>query len=192
MTLSSPKMYGPKGAGGLYIRRGTAIEPIIFGGGQQFNIRSGTENVPGVIGFGEAFKIARNNIKKGSGHLANLRNRLELGILKNIDGVTINGNREKRLPNFTNASILGIDSETLILHLDNKGIVVNSGSACDSQSSEPSYILKAFGLSDERINSSLRFTLGRNTTKKDVDYVVKTLPLIVKRLKDPSSPKKIY
>lgn len=182
MTLSSPKIYGPKGMGGLYIRHETVIQPIILGGGQQFNIRSGTENVPGIVGFGEAFKIARGNTEKEQKRLASLRDRLELRVLKNIERATINGNQENRLPNFTNISIPDTDGETLILRLDNIGIVVNTGSACNSQNSEPSYILKAFGLPDNRINGSLRFTLGRHTTRKDVDYVIKTLPSIVKRL----------
>lgn len=191
MTLSAPKIYGPKGTGGLYLRHKIAIEPLIYGGGQQHNIRPGTENVPGIVGFGEAIEIALKDKSKEQTRLEKLRNKLEVGILEKIDKVFVNGNQSGRLPNFSNLSILGVDGETLLLYLDAQGIIVNTGSACNSRTSEPSYILGAFGRSDEYIRGSIRFTLGRKTTGKDVDYVLKNLPPIVKKLRGMSSPKKL-
>jgi len=183
MTLSAQKIYGPKGIGGLYIRRGTAVQPIIYGGGQQFNIRSGTENVPGIVGFGEAMELALKERGRESVRISILRDKLQKGILSKIDKVLVNGSEKKRLPNFTNLSILDIEGEAMLLYLDNKGIIVNTGSACNSQSLEPSYILQAFGRPYEYIHGSLRFTLGRYTTKKDIDYVARYLPGIVKKLR---------
>src|SRR3989344_5136247 len=121
--------------------------------------------------------------KKESKRLSILRDKLQEGILKKVDRVLVNGNQEKRLPNFLNVSILDIEGEAMLLYLDNKGIIVNTGSACNSQSLEPSYILQAFGRPYEYIHGSLRFTLGRYTTKKDIDYVVRYLPGIVKKLR---------
>ena len=159
MTLSAQKIYGPKGVGGLYIRRGTTLQPLIYGGGQQFNVRSGTENVPGIVGFGEAMELTVKEGKKEAKRLSILRDKLQEGILKKVDRVLVNGNQEKRLPNFLNVSILDIEGEAMLLYLDNKGIIVNTGSACNSQSLEPSYILQAFGRPYEYIHGSLRFTL---------------------------------
>ena len=183
MTLSAQKIYGPKGVGGLYIRRGTAIQPIIYGGGQQHNIRAGTENVPGIVGFGEAMRIARKDKSKEWARLEKLRDKLENGIIERVDKVLVNGNQAKRLPNFTNLSILDIEGEAMLLYLDARGIIVNTGSACNSQTLEPSYILTAFGRPYEYIHGSLRFTLGRKTTEEDVAYVFKNLPPIVKKLR---------
>ena len=183
MTLSAQKIYGPKGIGGIYIKRGTPIQPIIYGGGQQFSMRAGTENVPGIIGFGEAMELAAKEGKKEAKRLAVLRDKLQEGILRKVDKVLVNGNQEERLPNFLNISILDIEGEAMLLYLDNKGIIANTGSACNSQTLEPSYILQAFGRPYEYIHGSLRFTLGRHTKEKDVDYTVKTLPIIVKKLR---------
>ncbi|MDP1688852.1 MAG: cysteine desulfurase family protein [bacterium] len=183
LTLSSQKIYGPKGVGGLYIRKGTPIKPIIYGGGQQNNIRSGTENMPGIVGFGAAMEIAEKEKVKESARLKKMRDKLESKIIKTIDKVLVNGNIDSRLPNYSNISILDIEGEAMLLYLDNKGIIINTGSACNSQSLEPSYVLVAFGRPYEYIHGSLRFTLGRFTSSQDVNYVIKNLPPIVKKLR---------
>ncbi|MFA6295040.1 MAG: cysteine desulfurase family protein [Candidatus Paceibacterota bacterium] len=186
LTLSAHKMGGPKGIGGLYIKRGTNIEPIIYGGGQQGHLRSGTENVPAIAGFGVAFGEAspRGRFSKiATGKASKLRDRLERGIFKLIPKVRLNGHKTKRLPNFLNVSILDIEGEALLLHLDELGIIVNTGSACNAENLKPSYVLTAMGNPYEFVHGSIRFTLGENNTIKDVDYVLKHLPNIVKKLR---------
>lgn len=196
LTLSSPKIYGPKGMAGLYVRRGTNIQPLIYGGGQQGNLRSGTENVPGIVGFGEAMEMARKKKTSEAARLGKLRDKLEKGVTVKIDRVLINGNKQARLPNFSNISILDVEGEAMILYLDKEGIIANTGSACNSQTLEPSYVLSAFGLPYEYIHGSLRFTLGRQTTEKNIDYLLKKLPPLVKKLRkisplklNPAEPK---
>jgi cysteine desulfurase len=183
MTISSHKLYGPKGIGGLYVRRGVAIEPIIYGGGQQRNLRSGTENVPAIVGFGEAVVLAQKSRKTESARVKKLRDKLEKGIFKSIPKVVLNGHPTQRLPNFLNISILDIEGEALLLYLDEKGIFVNTGSACNSESLEPSHVLTALGNPYEYIHGSIRFTLGRGTTAGDIDYVLHELPPIVAKLR---------
>ncbi|MEK7501338.1 MAG: cysteine desulfurase family protein, partial [Patescibacteria group bacterium] len=139
MTLSAHKLGGPKGIGGLYIRRGTKIDPIIHGGGQQGRLRSGTENVPGIVGFAEAMRLNNKHKKVQSTRIKKMRDILEKGIFKSISKVVFNGHPIKRLPNYLNISILDIEGEAMLLHLDELGIMVNTGSACNSQSLEPSY-----------------------------------------------------
>ncbi|MDI6734108.1 MAG: cysteine desulfurase family protein [Patescibacteria group bacterium] len=183
MTLSAHKAYGPKGIGGLYIRRGINIKPIIYGGGQQGNLRSGTENIPGIVGFGEAFFLANKNKKKEFLRIKKLRDKLERGIFQKIPKVILNGHPKKRLPNFLNISILDIEGEALILYLDRLSIMVSTGSACNSESLEPSYILSALRRPYEFIHGSLRFTLGKYTKDSDINYVLKKLPAVVKKLR---------
>jgi cysteine desulfurase len=183
LTLSAHKMGGPKGIGGLYIRRGTSIEPIIYGGGQQGRLRSGTENVPAIVGFGEAISLNARNKKLGGARIAKLRDRLERGIFRLITKVRLNGHHAKRLPNFLNVSILDIEGEALLLHLDELGIIVNTGSACNAENLKPSYVLRALGNPYEFVHGSIRFTLGETNTIEDVDRVLKYLPDIVKRLR---------
>ncbi len=183
MTLSGHKIYGPKGIGGLYMRRGVNIQPIIYGGGQQARLRSGTENVPGIVGFAEALSLAQKNKKTESSRLRKLRDKLEKGIFKIIPKVVLNGHPTKRLPNFLNISILDIEGEALLLYLDEKGIAVGTGSACNSESLEPSYVLTALGRPYEYIHGSLRFTLGKYTKISDINYVLKILPEIVIKLR---------
>ena len=184
LTLSAHKMYGPKGIGGLFVRKGTNITPIIFGGGQQNALRSGTENVPGIVGFAEAVKMNMKNREKEIIRISRLRDRLERGIMKKIPKVVLNGHPKKRLANFLNISILDIEGEALLLHLDELGIMVNTGSACNSQTLEPSYVLTALGNPYEFVHGSIRFTLGKQTTTASVDYVLKNLPKIVKLLRN--------
>jgi cysteine desulfurase len=183
LTLNGSKIYGPKGTGILYIKAGTRIEPIIFGGGQEWWKRSGTENTPGIVGLAEALKIAQKNRKKESQREKKLRDYFIKEILKNISKVVLNGHPQKRLPNNINISILDIEGEAMLLWLDKYGIFVSTGSACDSQSLEPSHVILALSRPYEYANGNLRFTLGRKTTKKDIDYVLRVLPKIVKELR---------
>ena len=196
MTLSAHKIYGPKGIGGLYVRRGTKINPIIYGGGQQNSLRSGTENVPGIIGFAKALSLNEKNKKKEFVRIKKLRDALEKGIFSphrrvaeeaTISKVILNSHPTKRLPNFLNISILDVEGEAMLLYLDELGIMVSTGSACNSQNLEPSYILAALGNSYEHIHGSLRFTLGKGNTMTDVKYVLKHLPIVVKKLRSISS-----
>jgi cysteine desulfurase len=183
MTLSAHKLYGPKGIGGLYVRRGVKIKPVIYGGGQQDRLRSGTENVPAIVGFGEAVALVQKHRKTETARVKKLRDALEKGIFKKIPKVVLNGHPIKRLPNFLNISILDIEGEALLLYLDELGIVVNTGSACNSQSLEPSYVLMALGNPYEYVHGSVRFTLGKGTTATAVNYVLKHLPEVVARLR---------
>ena len=183
MTLSAHKLYGPKGIGGLYVRRGVAISPIIFGGGQQGRLRSGTENVPAIVGFGEAVALASKNRVVESSRVKKLRDKLEVGIFKSIPKVILNGHPTKRLQNFLNISILDIEGEALLLYMDDKGIFANTGSACNSESLEPSYILMALGNPYEYVHGSIRFTFGKKTTMSDVNYVLRELPKIAVKLR---------
>ncbi len=183
MTVSSHKLYGPKGIGGLYVRKGVKIKPLIFGGGQQNNMRSGTENVPSIIGFAEALALAEKNKNKECSRVEKMRNELERGIFKLIPKVVLNGHPQKRLPNFLNVSVLDIEGEAALLYLDQKGICASTGSACDSQTLEPSHVILALGRPYEYAHGSLRFTLGKYTTQKSVQYLLKHLPPIVDRLR---------
>jgi cysteine desulfurase len=183
MTLSAHKLRGPKGVGGLYVRRGVKLLPIIYGGGQQGKLRSGTENVPAIVGFGKAVELNEAYKKQGVIHVKKLRNALQAGIFKSIKKVVLNGHPTKRLPNFLNISILDIEGESLLLELDEHGIMINTGSACNSESLEPSYVLTALGNPYEFVHGSIRFTLGAETTMSDVNYVLKRLSTIVNRLR---------
>jgi len=187
MTLNGSKMYGPKGVGVLYKRRNVSIEPIIYGGGQEMRLRSGTENVPGIIGLAKAFELAQEHKEKENNRLIELRNYFWERLQKEISKVRLNGaelgDETKRLPNNLNVSILDIEGEALLLYLDEYGIVCSTGSACTSSSLDPSHVLLAIGLPYEYAHGSLRFTLGKRTTKDDVDYVMTYLPAIVKRLR---------
>jgi len=183
LTFNGSKIYGPKGTGVLYIRTGCKVEPIIFGGGQEGGKRSGTENTPGIVGLAEALKIAQKNRIKESQRENKLRDYFIKEVSKNILKVVLNGHPQKRLPNNVNISILDIEGEAMLLWLDKYGIFVSTGSACDSQSLEPSHVILALGRPYEYANGNLRFTLGRETTKKDIDYVLKVLPKIVKDLR---------
>ena len=184
MTLSSHKIYGPKGVGALFIRKGTPISPLIHGGGQEFGIRSGTENVAGIVGFGEAiFQISSPQVQKTKYKIQKLRDRLIDGVLKIIPEARLNGSKDRRLPNNANFLFPGVDSQTLLIALDQEGIAVSSGSACSMRTIEPSHVLIALGLSPKEARSSLRVTLGRYTTQKEIDTFLKILPRVIKRIK---------
>ena len=186
MSIYASKIYGPKGVGVLYKRKHVEIEPIIWGGGQEFGLRAGTENVASIVGMAEALKIAQKNKEKENARIAKLRNDLWNKIETVIPDVQLNGpsldSPELRLPNNLNIFIPGIDSQTLLLYLDAYGIMCSTGSACDGTAVEGSYVLNACGLSKEASRSSVRFTLGKYTTKKDIEYVMRYLPTIVKVL----------
>lgn len=182
LTASSHKIYGPKGVGCLFIREGVKIEPLLHGGGHEFGLRSSTVNVAGIVGFAEAAEIARKEMKKESNRLNKLRKRLEKGVLK-IEKSHLNGHPEKRLPNISNFWFDFIEGEALIMYLDQKGIAASTGSACSSESLEPSHVLLAIGLKPHQAHGSLRLSTGRFTKEKEIDYVLKVLPKVVEKLR---------
>jgi len=182
LTLSAHKIYGPKGVGVLYVKKGTPVEPIIFGGHQENGLRPGTENVAGIVGFGAA-AAAISNLKSQIANIAKLRDKLSNGILKNIPGTALNGSRENRLPNNANISFQGVEGESILMALDQKGIAVSTGSACASGSLEPSHVLMALHNSPIKAHGSIRFTLGRYTTASEIDYVLKVLPEVIEKLR---------
>ena len=181
LSVSAHKIYGPKGVGALYLRKGTAIEPQLHGGGHERNIRSSTENVPGIVGFGKASELARERLPNES-NLTALRDSLIKGVLE-IEDSYLNGHPTKRLPNNANFRFSFIEGESMILNLDMKGVAASTGSACSSTSLEPSHVLMAIGLRPEEAHGSLRLTLGRENTQEDIDYVISVLPDIVNKLR---------
>jgi cysteine desulfurase len=181
LSLSAHKIYGPKGVGALYIRKGTILEPMLHGGGHERNIRPGTENVPGIVGFGKAAELAREHLPEEE-KLAGLRDSLIRGILE-IEDSYLNGHPKERLPNNANFRFSFIEGESMVLTLDMNGIAASTGSACSSTSLEPSHVLMALGLKPEEAHGSLRLTLGTGNTQEDVDYVVSVLPGIVGKLR---------
>lgn len=182
-VISSSKIYGPKGVAALYIRRGTRLRPIYFGGGQEGNIRSGTENVPGIVGFARALEIAEEMKEMENQRLTELRDYFIQRLTTEIPKTILNGHATKRLPNNVNVSILDIEGEASVLYLDASGISISTGSACTSLTLDPSHVILALGRPYEHAHSSLRFSLGRATTKNDIDYVMTILPKVITRLR---------
>lgn len=183
LSISGHKFYGPKGVGALYIRKGTKITPLIHGGDQEHRRRASTENVPSIIGLGKAVEIAGKVMKNEAIRQTKLRDEFIRTILDNIDDARLNGHPSLRLPNNVNISFEGIEGESILLNLDMEGIAASTGSACSSSSLEPSHVLLSIGLSHEFAHGSVRFSIGKHTTKDDLDYVVKVLPGIVKKLR---------
>jgi cysteine desulfurase len=183
LSMSAHKLYGTKGVGALYIRKGVKITTFMHGGGQEKGRRSGTENVPGIVGFGKAAEIARAEMEAEAGRLTILRDKLIHGILASIPDTHLNGHPAQRLPNNVNISVDYVEGEGMCLYLDFKGICISTGSACSSGSLAPSHVLMALGLKHEQAHGSLRFTLGKWTTEADIDTVLDTLPGIVTRLR---------
>ena len=181
MTLNSGKIYGPEGVGCLYVRRGVNLSPLIYGGGQERGIRNGTENVKGIVGFADALALCVKLREKESARLTKLRDYFIDRLLK-LPGVVLNGSRKSRLPNNVNVSFIGADSESVVLNLDAQGVYVSSGSACSTHTKDSSYVVQALGYQPEAARSAVRFTLDRATTKRDLDYVLKILPAILKRV----------
>ena len=183
LSLSSHKLYGPKGIGALYIKKGVRLEPIIHGGGHERGLRPGTENVPAIVGLGKACEISEKNLDKDMEHLKKLRDKLIDSVLEQNEEAYLNGHRTQRLPGNVNFRFTGIEGESLILHLDSKGIAASTGSACSSIKLEPSAVLMAIGLKEVEAHGSLRLTLGRENTEEDVDYTIKTIKEVVDTLR---------
>lgn len=182
LTASSHKIYGPKGAAFLFVREGTRIEPILHGGGQESGLRSSTVNVPAVVGFAEACRLAKREMKKEAGRQRKLRDKLIKNILK-IKGSHLNGHPRERLPNNANFWFESVEGEAIVIRLDLLGIAASTGSACSSVKLEPSHILLAIGLNSQEAHGSLRISLGRWTTEKEINYLLEVLPGIIKRLR---------
>lgn len=186
LTISGHKLYGPKGVGALFIKRGTRLVPIIHGGHQERNRRGGTENVPGIVAMGKAAEIAMRDMDKETEHLQTLKERLEKGMIEKIPHIKVNGHPDKRLPNTSNISFEFVEGESLLLNLDMKGIAASSGSACTSGSLEPSHVLVSMGLSHELSHGSVRFSLGKSNTVEEIDYLLEIMPPIVERMRSMS------
>ncbi len=183
LSVSAHKLYGPKGVGALYVRKGTKLSQFMHGGGQERHRRASTENVAGIIGLAKAVELAKVGLDEEVTRLTYLRDRMIDGIMNNIEKVHLNGDREKRLPNNINICFEAVEGESLLLALDGQGIEVSSGSACSSGSSEPSHVLTAIGLAPEIAFGSLRLTLGKGTTQAEVDFVLETLPKVISNLR---------
>jgi cysteine desulfurase len=182
-SFAAHKVGGPKGSGALYVRRKTALEPVLHGGGQERDLRSGTPNVAGIVGMAVAAEIAAGEVPEEAARLSQLRDHLQEGILAAIGGVKVNGAGAARVPGTVNVCIDGVEGESLLLMLDARGIAASSGSACTSGSLEPSHVLMAMGVRPELAHGSLRLSLGRATTAEDVDAVLEVLPPVVERLR---------
>jgi len=184
MTMAAHKMHGPKGNGALYVRKGIKLTPVIHGGGQEFGLRSGTENTAGIVGFGKAAELAASRLAAREYEKEKkLRDKLIDGVLARIPEVMLTGHRQDRLPFHTSFCVKYIEGEGMLLLLDAAGIGASSGSACTSGSLEPSYVLLALGLDHTTAHGSLRMTLSKDTTEDDIDYVLEKLPPIVERLR---------
>jgi len=183
LSISAHKLYGPKGVGALYIRKGTELTALLHGGEQEKRRRAGTENVPGIVGLGKAAEIASQEMAEEAARLNQLRDKLIQGLTSRIDHIRLNGHLIKRLPNNINISVDFVEGESMLLHLDTEGIYASTGSACSSGSLEPSHVLLAIGLPHERAHGSLRFTLGKWTADEDIERVLAVLPEIVARLR---------
>ena len=183
LSLSGHKFHGPKGVGALYIRKGTRIHNLIEGGAQERGLRAGTENVPGVVGMGEALSLAVTELPEYAAHVSALRDRLIQGILSAVPDARLNGHPTLRLPGNAHFSFPGVESESLLMRLDLAGIACSGGSACTSGSLEPSHVLSAMGLSPDLGRSSVRFSLGRDNTAEEIDRVLTVLPPIVEDLR---------
>jgi len=184
LSLSSHKIHGPKGAGALYVRKGTRLAKILYGGHHERDRRAGTENVPGIVGLGAAAELARVNLDKRVNLMRELRDYLEREVISRFSGVRINGDVEHRVSNISNISFDAIDGESLLIALDLKGVAVSTGSACASGSLEPSHVLQALGLSRDEVRGSLRFSLSAFTTRDEIDYAVSVVAETITRLRE--------
>jgi cysteine desulfurase len=183
-SISAHKIHGPKGVGALFVKKGTILKPLLTGGGHERNRRSGTENVPGLVGFGEAARLARQDLTTEMPRVRQLRDRLENELKSRIEFIQVNGEIAPRLPNTSNIMVDYAEGEGLVISLDLKGVAVSTGSACSSGSLEPSHVLTAIGKTPDEAHGSLRFSLSSMTTDEDIDYVINVLPGIVERLRE--------
>ncbi|MFH0888842.1 MAG: cysteine desulfurase NifS [Planctomycetota bacterium] len=186
LSMSAHKIYGPKGVGVLYIRKGTKIIPLQYGGHHEFRRRAGTENTAGIIGCTKALELVYADMESTNKRMTELRNRLQGFISGNIPEIKINGHLEKRLPHLLNVSFKYVEGESILLNLDSYGICVSSGSACTSESLEPSHVLSAMGVPTEITHGSIRFSLGRETAKEEIDFTGETLVKVIQRLREMS------
>jgi cysteine desulfurase len=184
LSASAHKIYGPKGVGLLYIRRGVPFSPVLFGGGQERNRRPGTENVPGIVGFARAVEICAENMEEERQRMETLREYFLDTVQQHIPDVQLNGHPEQRLPHVLNLSFPGCSSDTLLLNLDMAGIAVSGGSACSSGTIRESHVLKAMGIPQWRTRSAIRFSMGRDTTREAIDRTVTVLQEIVQRIRE--------
>jgi cysteine desulfurase len=189
LSISAHKLYGPKGAGVLYIRKGVKIEPLFHGGGHENGMRPGTENVPGIVGLGKACQLAEEKLERNRAYITQLRERLIRGVLEGIDDVQLNGHPLKRLPGNVHFSFKNVRGEPLTFLLDANGVDASTGSACSTKKVEPSHVLLAMGLDEEDANGSLRVTLGNENTSEDIDLAIKTIKEAVEKLRTPASVK---
>lgn len=185
LAISGHKIHAPKGVGALYVRKGTPIWPLLYGGRHERGRRAGTENVAAIVGLGRAAELAGTWLSDGKAqHMAALRDRLESGILSQVEDVTVNGDGAERVPNTTNLSFEGVEGEALVIALDLKGLAVSTGAACSSGAIEPSHVLTAMGLAPDRARGSLRLSLGKQTTEADIDFALALLPETVAKLRE--------
>lgn len=192
LTLSSNDLYGPRGVGALYVKRGTKLNPLLYGGGQERGFRSGTENTPGIVGMGKAAELAETEMRAEGKRLTELRDKFIKGLLE-VPSSFLNGHPVQRLPNNVAVRYSFVEGESMLLNLDMAGVAASSGSACTAKTLEPSHVLRAIGLKHEEAHGSLLFTLGKQNTEEEVDYVIGLLPDIVKRLRamSPLTPKEL-
>jgi cysteine desulfurase len=183
LSISAHKLYGPKGVGALYIRKGTRMENILQGGGHERGLRSGTENVSGIVGLGRAAELSQETMPQEAERLSRLRDKLAGLVLEKVKDAWINGTMTRRLPSNLNFGFKYVEGESLLLFLDSKGIAVSTGSACSSHKLEPSHVLRALGLSPEECHGSLRITMGRSNTEEDADYVAQSIAEAVERFR---------
>lgn len=192
LSLSSHKINGPKGVGALYIKKGIQIDPFILGGGQENGLRSGTENVASIVGFGKACQLAKENMESNISNFTSLRDSLVSKITKQISHVTFNGHKEKRIPNNAHFTFLGVNGEDLIIKLDENGIAASTGSACSVRVQKASHVLKAMGFDHEQITGSLRLTVGISNNESEIEKTVEILKKVVKELREFSPYKEKY
>ena len=192
LSISSHKLYGPKGVGALYIKKGIDIDPVILGGGQEHGLRSGTENVANIVGFGKACEIAKNNLSENISHMKKLQEILVDKVSKEIPKVTLNGSTQFRLPNNTHFTFLGVNGEDLIIKLDEHGIAASTGSACSVNTQKASHVLQSMGFTHEQITGSLRLTVGVNNDENEINQTVDSLKNIVSELRSVSPFKEKY
>jgi cysteine desulfurase len=192
LSISSHKINGPKGVGALYIKKGMEIEPFIYGGGQEDGMRSGTENVASIVGFGKACQLAKENIQENISHLKNLQEKLITLVLKEIPYTTLNGDKIQRIPNNAHFTFLGVNGEDLIIKLDENGIAASTGSACSVHVQKESHVLRAMGFSHDQITGSLRLTVGILNTESEIEKTVEILKKVVKELRGFSPLKDKY